>query len=558
LVRTGDGGTTWQRITLPDGFEAREAEFADAGRRGWLLADRCVSEPNPPFCSEVERALLATDDGGRTWRRTADAPPVVRHLTAIDRENQWGLGLTGACYQDSTTCRATVVQSDDGGRSWQTVLEAAPGPSSFIIPFEVIDARAAYAGVGRCAAACTVQLKRTTDGGVSWVDVGPPRETIGGDLACLDVQRCTTVGGWTDDGGSTFHAAALPTSAGSGAFDFVDESHGWYAASKLLRTTDGGATWAPVADVRLSDVEFTSRTDGYGVDFTCGLGECDGAIVRTTDGGATWSDALAFPDAGNIPDIALAEGHTAIVTLEHATQGFLVMRSDDAGATWRTLVRPPGTALSFESASLIWAATADCDGQTGLCTLGAHVSTNGGERWSKAGEITGVEEGCGPSIEAFGTRHIWISYANCRNFVEPVDYRSSDGGRTWERIERGWVGEPGRLWFFDERTGRSFGTRCDAPGTADGGCRDVLFRTNDGGRTWTEEALSPKARNFGRNTLFLGPERFWHGDQSGGGVVSVLSAALWRYRGDVAAVPAPRPPVIGPETGSGGLAVTRP
>ena len=70
---------------------------------------------------------------------------------------------------------------------------------------------------------------------------------------------------------------------------FVDSSYGWAAGTGVWKTTDGGATWRRIpvlAGTTLVRLVFADRNRGWA------LGH-DHRILRTSDGGATWLVAQA-------------------------------------------------------------------------------------------------------------------------------------------------------------------------------------------------------------------------------------------------------------------------
>lgn len=94
----------------------------------------------------------------------------------------------------------------------------------------------------------------------------------------------------TTDGGETWARQFGGTSATYRAVSFVDANTGTAVGSRfgqgfILRTTDGGATWTPGTrgtSASLSSVSFVDANIGTAVGQT-------GTILRTTDGGATWT-----------------------------------------------------------------------------------------------------------------------------------------------------------------------------------------------------------------------------------------------------------------------------
>ena len=104
----------------------------------------------------------------------------------------------------------------------------------------------------------------------------------------------------------------------------------------ILRTTDGGATWARQASGTLSlltDVSFPARDTGVTV------GE-SGLILRTTNGGAAWA-LVPSPTSVKLratcflsTSIGLAVGDSGVI-----------VRSRDGGATWIFVPSPKRESL---------------------------------------------------------------------------------------------------------------------------------------------------------------------------------------------------------------------
>ena len=135
---------------------------------------------------------------------------------------------------------------------------------------------------------------------------------------------------YSDDQGSTWNQAKVPTRQLLTAVYFVDDKHGWAVGhdAQILASTDGGATWAqqyqdlkreaPLLDVWFKDAEHGLAVGAYG------------ALIETTDGGKTWddvSDRLA---------IAAIKGAGLFIVGEQGS----MFRSGDDGQTWEKLEGP--------------------------------------------------------------------------------------------------------------------------------------------------------------------------------------------------------------------------
>lgn len=203
LLKTQDGGSSWQRIFLNGAdVNARlvRVVFADS-QRGWVFGE--------------SGTVFATRDGGVQWTRQA-AP--TRHLllggTFVDYAHGW---LVGA--------GATILQTSDGGMSWQSGVVRDGAGARFTAT--------SFAGNSLGWAVGTAGLIfATNDGGRTWFQ---QHSTIDTDL--FDVKFVDTSEGWavgsqgtllgTKDGGRHWLATSSGTTHALERLFFVDQDHGW-------------------------------------------------------------------------------------------------------------------------------------------------------------------------------------------------------------------------------------------------------------------------------------------------------------------------------------------
>lgn len=156
----------------------------------------------------------------------------------------------------------------------------------------------------------------------------------------------------SDDEGATWRQArSVPTRVMLTAVFFADAQYGWAVGhdETILNTVDGGETWtrthfAPEAQQPLLDLWFANRVSGIAVG-------AYGAYYTTNDGGRTWSGVKFAPAQAARPEVPAEQAElppdyhlNRIVgagnRLYIAAEGGQLYRSDDRGATWRTLPSP--------------------------------------------------------------------------------------------------------------------------------------------------------------------------------------------------------------------------
>ena len=216
VLRTGDGGATWNRLTIPD---AEKLDFRDVD---------AVSEGTAYVLSIGEgesSRIFKTTDAGRTWalQFTNTDPKAFFDAMAF-----WDAGR-GIAFSDSVDGQLVILRTENGGRAWTRVPAAGLPPA--------LENEGAFAASGTNVAVY----------GRDHVWIGT------GAAAVSRVLR-------SSDGGRTWAAAATPLAAGpsAGIFSiaFHNERHGIVVGGDYRKegeaidnaaiTNDGGVTWTPV------------------------------------------------------------------------------------------------------------------------------------------------------------------------------------------------------------------------------------------------------------------------------------------------------------------------
>jgi photosystem II stability/assembly factor-like uncharacterized protein len=262
VLHTVDGGRSWSerlvRVPFAEGLALAVPTSPTA---------RLLLSAGPALALE-EKALLGSDDGGKTWDTVACSCPATAALSTLDASGfLYGMTfvspaegwIAGTPTGDSQNWLYRTV---DGGRHWTPVPIPLPpgfrGVTDVEAPFVFGRQRGVLVVGLHAASGLEVMVDHTSDGGVTWRP-GPVRKTRI-DVGTLDAAFINSDDGWvagsgdshlyvTRDGGLTWQILPLPRTEGNVVqVDFVDTRHGWAVfagkdSTSLWRTVDGGRSW---------------------------------------------------------------------------------------------------------------------------------------------------------------------------------------------------------------------------------------------------------------------------------------------------------------------------
>jgi photosystem II stability/assembly factor-like uncharacterized protein len=304
-----------------------------------------------------------TSSAPRWEAQTSGVTARLRGVSAVSAKVAWASGAGG-----------TVLRTGDGGSTWTKLAV----PDADTLDFRDVDAvsetTAYILSIGPGPAS---RIYKTTDAGAHWTlqfTNDDPRAFFDA-MAFWDANRGLVMGDSIDgrfdvlitrDGGKSWSRiaaeklpAALPNEgafAGSGTNvavfgrDLAWIGTGAAARCRVLRTKDGGATWAiaetPVAaspSAGIFSVAFRDARHGMaaGGDYRREKDAIDNAAV-TADGGVTWTAVKGLGGFRSV--VAFVPGSKAAWVAVGPSGADL---SDDDGRTWRPIEGPGYHAFSF-------------------------------------------------------------------------------------------------------------------------------------------------------------------------------------------------------------------
>lgn len=271
VLRTADGGATWQKLTVTtDGLDFRDIDAIDA-QTAYLL-----SIGNGPLSR-----IYKTTDGGATWTQQFknDDPKGF-----YDAMSFWDVNH-GIVIGDSIDGQLCIMTTENGGRIWTRVRASALPPA--------LENEGAFAASGT-----NIAVKGKTH---AWIGTG-----------AAPIARVLR----TTDRGRTWKVSNTPLVAGSSAgifsIAFRDAKHGVVvggdytkekeAVGNVAVTNDGGVTWTLVTGLSgyssaVAYVPLNSQSRQTSMLVAVGPSGAD----YSTDDGRTWKrmdgpgfDTLSF------------------------------------------------------------------------------------------------------------------------------------------------------------------------------------------------------------------------------------------------------------------------
>ena len=343
-VRTTDGGSTWDPAATGTASNLTDVDLINANE-GWTGGE-----------------VLHTTDGGANWQSqcSSASPATLSSTDFVSSTDGWAVGAAG-----------TILHSTEGGSSWTS---QPSGTTDDLNSVDFTDASNGWA-VGGPAWQTGRVILHTVDGGATWrtqlADSGAP---------LVSVKFVNKLSGWavggpfgspiilhTGNGGITWTLQGATDTEWLFAVDFVSSKIGWTLArdsawqSCILRTTDGGTTWAHYAipeaepgETALTSMDFVSPSTGVVVGGYTGYGGIDnvGEIHRTTDGGLTWE--LVYKGTPQLSAVRFVDRDNGWAVGDWGC----VLRTTDGGLTWQheeSGAAAPLTSICFVDATHGWA-----------------------------------------------------------------------------------------------------------------------------------------------------------------------------------------------------------
>jgi photosystem II stability/assembly factor-like uncharacterized protein len=297
VFATQDGGKTWQPLLTQTSADPLAVQFSNAEGIDMLSPQVGYAIFHQTNLNSGQDALVKTRDGGTTWQPVYSAPAAAlwpRQLFQMITDGQ-GIGVGDA----------GLMATADAGQTWSALpgkvqakgCDLAVQVSGLSFP----DPQHGWATL-KCGLSPWPGIATTTDGGRTWREqTGIGSSSGDGFVGVSFPDRQTgylvSQAGYlyhTSNGGATF-ALADPHSVHTASLQFAAPDLGWeLRGTSLFETQDGGKTWQAVPFPL--PVQFFSLLPDGSVWLAAGeLQPADGSqpvlrLFSTQDRGRTWAE----------------------------------------------------------------------------------------------------------------------------------------------------------------------------------------------------------------------------------------------------------------------------
>lgn len=297
------------------------------------ISDVCAVDANVVWVAAYDGSATAdtvqdfarTTNGGTTWtsgRVTAPTGYAFENIAACDANTAWAM-----FYDEKVGTGGGIFKTTDGGTTWNqqgvgTIFDANSFPdfvyfANATLGIAVGDPNGGY-----------FEIYTTTDGGTTWTRT--PQANIPNPVNASEY-------GYNN------------------MFDVVGTTI-WFGTNqgRVYKSVDGGLHWT-VATTGLTDLNHLAMSSA-----TNGLVGLAGAISKTTDGGATWAPVTIASGTYHTADLKAVPNSSVYVSTGSATGDYGSSYTVDGGSNWVTI--DAGTTSPFQHTAQAWVNTT-----TGWC-----------------------------------------------------------------------------------------------------------------------------------------------------------------------------------------------
>jgi photosystem II stability/assembly factor-like uncharacterized protein len=385
--------------------------------------------------------VVRTTDGGTTWQQYSIPGMAGWHCSILGVSDNIALAWTNQ-YSEYGYCYSHIYRTSDAGATWNLVYQySVSGTQPYLDDVHMFDTLNGVA-VGNPVVGQWMLLK-TSDGGNTWSSLCALPQTSGEKGMTNSFEWVGTQNGWfgtdhpwiyrTTDGGSSW--SAIPCiSSPTQSLSFINDSVGMAAGSVIQLTTNGGAAWDSIysfANTSPRVAGMDTPTEKWWV------AQYSGYIRLSTDRGNTWSFSHMGPGRYNQIKMKKIDAADIIVGYAVGSNGMISRYSEQSSITLQipvdakwNLVSVPLILGDYRKDSLFKNSVSDAYKYIPASSYEkADTIENGIGYWLKYSEAENVPVcGKGIFIDSFKVEQGWNIIGSISVPIQTVDILSNPSG----------------------------------------------------------------------------------------------------------------------------------
>lgn len=312
-------------------------------------------------------------------------------------------------------------------------------------------------GWGVTQSAPSPLVLRTSDGGITWIDVTPlevkgllvflSSSAQAASIAVIHPGESATIYR-TSDGGEVWSCGdSFPVKFGDGgaSLSFYGQT-GWLEIgsaglngplpAELFATTNGGLDWEPLStSTGAADgsfpgngpVELASPSVGYTAPIR------SSGLYKTTNGGRSWTQIELGVRQAQVMGLPIFSGRDGLMWVSATSSTLMFLRSSNSGITWKSIPTkiPLGATVDAISGRVVVAVTQQGD---------IYSSSTGGSAWDLRSANATLSDLLRThfvaSVDFLSLKEGWLTLAPRASATNVILLHTEDGGSDWEVVDR--------------------------------------------------------------------------------------------------------------------------
>jgi photosystem II stability/assembly factor-like uncharacterized protein len=470
VIKTTNGGYNWNCFNYYKSIYLNSAYFFN-NNTGFILSD----EHDFPYqYSEI----IKTSDGGLNWNviYTYNSYKLNKIYFA---DHNLGFAISGENYSKNNF----ILRTSNGGLNWTTI----PLPLAFemfCISF--------YNNLQGVIAGSGGTIAKTTDGGISWVQIKTGGEQYN-DILFKGQDTIIAVGNdgvfrKSINGGVNWQNVPIYPIKHLFKIKFLNKSVGYIAGGNVFKTVDGGLNWDSISsDIKAVNISFVKNNLFYCLG-TKKIGgsiyDTAGLLYRSSDTCKTWNNIHSYAASSDLNSIEMLNESTGFVV---GYYGKLLKTTN--GTNWDSISIPTTTQLNivkfFNSSNGI------IGGNSG----NLWITSNQGSNWIQytTEHNYNISSASFPNSNT-GFYCCWYYYRNISppytTIIKGKICKTINQGSNWTIVYEKTNSEIERIWFTDVNTGYAIGYNLG------------LQKTTNSGLTWFAANI-PNQSNLNYDEIYF-------------------------------------------------------